>query len=182
MSAKDTATERPSRRLERARTDAARIAREATSEDVTGGETLAELAADLGVAQSRLSAYRDPEHSACIKLHELLLLPDASRVHVAAALLPPSHLVVDAPRGESAVDDMRAAMQLHERSARALSELLEGIADGHLTRAEGARIEGSVDALMQVLGGIRERARLAQREGVIGATGTTALRVVGGGR
>lgn len=98
-------------------------------------------------------------------------LPPRARAAFFAELVGPKVIVISAEEwiaDTSRHADLRLAATVTRSSSAAVAELLDAVADGHITRSEGVRIKASVDMLLEVLFAIRERADTAIREGVIG--------------
>lgn len=75
--------------------------------------------------------------------------------------------VVELPATSTESDDLRAIADTQREASEAITAGLLAIADGHITRSEGAKLERECDEAIARLLAVRERARLAQREGVI---------------
>ena len=110
---------------------------------------------------------------------DLLHAPEPVRLDFAQALIGEGRAVVDLPVGLSARDDLALVIRAQKETTEAINAHLAALADGRMDAAEGASLEAECDEGIAALLAIRERARLAQRERVIGLTG---LRAVGGGR
>lgn len=76
-------------------------------------ETLAQLAARMGVGESRLSALKDPQNAATIALSKIPSLPDASREVIARAILGDRYAVVRLPDVHENISDA----ELHKETA-----------------------------------------------------------------
>lgn len=98
----------------------------------------------------------------------LYRLPQAMRSAIAEDLAGPGYALVELPEATKTSDDLHALATAQRESGEAIAHGLDAMADGHLTRAEGVRVEAECDEAIAALLTIRERARLAQREGVIG--------------
>lgn len=96
-------------------------------------------------------------------------LPESVRVEVVKDLLPEQYSVTKAPpKAERGDCDYRFFAKSFRSVTEAVSVALEATSDGHLTRAEGAEIEALCDKAIGLLLTIREVAKMAQREGVVG--------------
>lgn len=78
--------------------------------------------------------------------------------------------VVALPEASSESDDLRSVAETQREAADVVAQGLEALADGHVTRSEGARLERECDEALAALLAIRELARRAQVEGVIPMT------------
>ncbi len=111
-------------------------------------------------------------------LHALLAMPSRVREYMARALLEGTGCeVVRLPESADVATDLANATRVMAEAADVVREESKALADGHKCAREGHRIERECDEAIAILLTVRERARLAQREGVIATTG---LRAVGG--
>ena len=78
--------------------------------------------------------------------------------------------VVALPSAGASGDDLRSLATAQREASEAITAALLAVADGHITRSEGAKLESECDEAIARLLAVRERARLAQREGVIPMT------------
>lgn len=108
---------------------------------------------------------------------DLLFAPGPVLVAFCKLALGAGRGVVDMPAGLDAKDDLALVIATSRETTGAVNEMLSCIADGHMTAAEGAKLEREADEAIAALLSVRERARMAQRERVLGTTG---LRAVGG--
>lgn len=74
------------------------------------------------------------------------------------------------PSAGASGDDLRSLATAQREAADVVAQGLEALADGHVTRSEGARLERECDEALAALLAIRELARRAQVEGVIPMT------------
>lgn len=127
----------------------------------------AEAAQHVGITRQTFEKSLQP--GKVMRATFLYALPIAARIEVVEDMLGESHAVVELPaphdRGEC---DMRFLAGAVRQVSDAVSTTLEHATDGHLSRSEGAEIEQRCDRAIGVLLTIRELARSAQREGVIG--------------
>jgi hypothetical protein len=127
------------------------------------------IAAGLGVSRQYLGRLADAEVDSHLSVADAAGLPDAARMELAQYIAGPGHMVAEAPAVDS---DVRAGMSLHLRALRETTEAVTShamaMADGRITRSEGASLEGECDEAIRVLLAVREVARRAQRDGVIG--------------
>jgi hypothetical protein len=135
------------------------------------------LAFWLLTTKSRVERAQSTTYPDTLPLRDVLGLPPiALRVVVDALATQLGLTVVELPTLSEMREFLSLATSAHRESAEAVAETLDAVADGHVTRAEGARIEERCDRAIAFFMRIREEARRAQREGVIG------LRAVGGTR
>ena len=127
------------------------------------------IAAGLGVSRQYLGRLADVEVDSHLSVADAAGLPDAARMELAQFIAGPGHMVAEAPVADT---NARAGMSLHMRALRETMEAVtshgDAIADGNITRAEGATIERECDEAIRVFLAVREVARRAQRDGVIG--------------
>ena len=153
--------------------EAARIVGEALDAE---GSSRAIVAAHLGVSERELGRCTSTSSGRHMPLGHVLGLPPAVVVRIAGRMVEPlGKAIVDLPKTSATSDELRALATAQRETAEAIAHGLDAMADGHMTRAEGARVEQECDEAIAALLVIRDRARLAQREGVIG------LRAVSGG-
>lgn len=126
-------------------------------------------AAQLEISTTDLARICDPTTGRAVPLEHVLGLPDDAYRVVLGALAERADLaVVSLPSAASTGDDFRTLAMAQRESADVVSRGLEALADGRMCSREGAEIETECDQAIAALLAIRERARLAQREGVIG--------------
>jgi hypothetical protein len=108
-------------------------------------------------------------------------IPAAARAAFFAEVAGEGVLVVALERWASEAgreSDLRLAATGVRASSDSAAALLDSIADGVITRAEGAKLLAAVDHAIGVLLAIRGRAQAAVREGVVGEN-VVALRATG---
>lgn len=140
------------------------------------------VAARMDIAPTELGRLVDPTSGRMFPLeHALALDVGAYRVLLEQLASRTGLAVVELPSAASTTDDLRALAVAQRETAEAIAHGLDAMADGHMTRTEGARVEKECDEAIAALLVIRERARLAQREGVIGLRAATGA-MSGGAR
>lgn len=102
---------------------------------------------------------------------DALAAPEPVRHALAQLLAGDAHVVVELPAIADASDDWRLVATAQRESGEAIAATLDAFADGRVTAAEGARLEREADEAIAALLGIRERARAARRERVVGIRG-----------
>lgn len=128
--------------------------------------TLERCADLMGKERQTLSKSLDAKW---VNLGFVRMLPDKVRKDVARDLLPEGCDVVELPAKATRGDcDYRFFARSFRTVTEAVSVSLEATSDGHVTRSEGAEIEALCDKAIGILLTIREVAKLAQREGVVG--------------
>ncbi len=127
------------------------------------------VAAQLEITPTDLARICDPTTGRAVPLEHVLGLPPDGYRSVLDQLADVAGLaVVDMPKPTTASDDYRAIAAAQRESADVVARGLEALADGHMCGREGAELAAECDEAIATLLVIRERARLAQREGVIG--------------
>lgn len=106
----------------------------------------------------------------------LYRLPLEARIPLAQDLLGPTHGIVELPGEDSAEHDLGWFARSSREVVDAVSSAIEAAADGKLTRTEGAKLEVLCDRGISILMTIRELARQATREGVVGLGSKPAAR------
>lgn len=133
----------------------------------------------VGVSRALFRRWSDVEDDAQIGVADAAGLPPEHRAALAEYIAGPGYTMAALPAVEA---DGRASMALHSRAMKAAFSLIEkhaaAISDGSVDRREGADVERACDELIREALLVREVARRAQREGVIGAE----LRAVEGGK
>lgn len=136
------------------------------------------LAAGLGCSRQLVQHWIDPERDASISVADAAALPAPIRAPLAEYVAGPGYMMAELPAADT---DGRASLALHVRALRETSEAVTAhaaaLADGRIDRSEGRDLERKCDEALRELLSVREAARRAQREGVIGVD----LRVVEGG-
>lgn len=154
-------------RIERRR-EASRVFDDAMDEAGAGNPAVALM---LDRDRRTLQAWRDPSDDKVPSLEAVIGLPSLVRMRITAYLAElDGRALVELPEAADVVCDLRAAAALQRESADVIARHLEAVADGHITRREGAELERECDELLAVVLAIRERARQARREGVVGAS------------
>jgi hypothetical protein len=122
---------------------------------------------EIGVTE--LGRLCGPTTGRRVQYEQMLRLPeDAQSVALARWASRQGKAVVDLPKPSSKGGDMRALATAQRESAEAVATTLEAISDDRIDANEGVRGERECDEAIAALLVIRERFRLAQREGVIG--------------
>jgi hypothetical protein len=145
------------------------------------GVAVREAGALIGVDEKLVRRWLDPHEGQSVSVADLAALPIEVRIAVVRADLLPGHVIVrETSPSDAGAASIAAHVAAQRETSEALTAHLEAIADGHITRAEGASLERELDEAIARLVALREHARQAQREGVIGVDGVARLRVVGG--
>lgn len=136
------------------------------------------VAAANGVSRQLLGQWADPERDAAISVADAAGLPADGRMALAEYVAGEGFMVAPLPAAESC----RAGIELHVRvlteTTQAVTAHAVAIADGRVDRREGAELECEIDEAIRALLTLRECARQAQREGVVGV----ALHAIAGGK
>lgn len=139
------------------------------------GENITQIALNVGVSDNTIDGWRREEKSLHISVADAAAMPLAIRLELCRFIMGEGYDVTEIP----VLGDIRAELALaieHQRDASTVTtEHLDAIKDGKIDRAEGARVETACDRLIRSTLAVREVARQARREGVIGCD----LRVVG---
>ncbi len=134
------------------------------------------VAAKMEVTVTELSRVTDPMSGRMFPLEHALALDERAYRRFVGDLAARAGLaVVDLPKPSAVSDELRALATAQRETSQAIAHGLEAWADGHMCCAEGVRVEQECDEAIAALLVIRERARVAKREGVVG------LRAVVGG-
>ena len=108
--------------------------------------------------------------------HAILAMPKKVRKPMAEGLLDGTGCaVVELPAAADAATDLSCASKVMTEVADVLQAHSEALRDGHICAREGRVIEDECTEAIAALLTVRERARQAQREGVIGTTGRRAV-------
>lgn len=137
----------------------------------------AELAGATGTSARQVRRWADPDAKGTLPLSVQLGLPDDARIYLAAALLDGTdHEVARSVGGDDcgAVSDFRRVLHAQREANDAVTCAMDVMEDGLVTRGEGVKLERECNEGIRALIGLRERARLAQREGVMATTGFDA--------
>jgi hypothetical protein len=140
-------------------------------DNAIGASTTARLvvAAQCEISPADLARICDPTTGRAVPLEHVLGLPDdAYRVVVDKLAQRAGLALVDMPKAGEMGDDFRAIAAAQRESADVVARGLDALADGRMCAREGAELAAECDEAIAALLAIRERARLAQREGVIG--------------
>lgn len=126
------------------------------------------IAAELEISATDLGRICDPTKGRAVPLEHVLGLPDDARRALLTTLADREGLaLVEMPKALVATDDLRLLCEAQREASDVVTRGIEACADGHMTRTEGAEIERECDEAIAALLAVRERARLAKREGVI---------------
>ena len=130
-----------------------------------------------GSSKSRIERAQSVTHPDTLSLRDLMSAPPELQLvvlqHLAAKL---GLAVVEFPDTPSVPASLELAAKTHRESSEAVASLLDGLADGHLTREEGADLAPKARRAAASALALEQVGLTAMREGVIG------LRVVGGTR
>lgn len=130
------------------------------------------VAAHLGLSSTELKRCCSPSSGRHLSLADAAGLPPAvlRRVldHLADTL---GCVVVDLPEAMPSSSDLHLLATAQRKSAEAVAAGLDAIADGHVTRSEGADLRAACRSAIRCLVGVDQIAGLAVREGVAGVRG-----------
>lgn len=133
---------------------------------VLASTPLSEVARHAGMSRDQLSDVRDGERR--LRMEEWLDFPPDARDEMMRVLGEVAGRAwVDAPPPAPAADDLRAAAVAVRAAERVLEERLDSVGS-YLDRQGGAALEAACDELVRRVMAVREFARLAKREGVVG--------------
>lgn len=131
----------------------------------------------VGSSKSRIERAQSVTHPDTLPLRDLMSAPPELQLvvlqHLAAKL---GLAVVELPAATDLSSSLELAAKAQQESGEAVAALLRGLADGHLTREEGAELAREAREAVSANLALEQLGLAAQREGVIG------LRVVGGAR
>jgi hypothetical protein len=130
--------------------------------------TRAQLAAGIDCSPARLAQMVDAGDDATICVARAALLPDPARVAVAQYVAGERFAVVELPHVETGREAIVEALAAQRETSEALAAHLVAIADGIVTRDEGARLVREVDEAIRELMRLRALGEAAVREGVVG--------------
>lgn len=141
------------------------------------GTNVAALALTLGVSATRIGEWRAPEQDRHLSVADASRLPPLVRLVIAEHVAGPGYVVAELPAADAHVsDDLALAARTQRETAEAVAKHLTAIADGRYDRAEGVELEREVNEAIAALLTVRETARRAIREGVVGANVTPLRR------
>lgn len=126
----------------------------------------AEAAQHIGVSRQTFEKTLEP--GKVMRATWLFLLPIAARIELVREVLGETHDVVELPARTRAPSDLALVADAQRETGEAVACALRALGAGHLGRAEGAALERECDEAIAVLLTVRELARTAQREGVVG--------------
>jgi hypothetical protein len=130
------------------------------------------VAAQFEVSRQDIDKICDPTTGRAVPLDHVLGLKDVDPASYRKALdlmaARDGLVVTDLPSAGEMGDDFRAIAAAQRESADVVARGLDALADGRMCAREGAELAAECDEAIAALLAIRERARLAQREGVIG--------------
>jgi len=129
--------------------------------------TQAAIAETLGVSETMVAEWCKPEKPRAITVADAARLPEPARMAMAIEVAGPGHAVGKLPAAASSGDDLRAIANVQRECADVVARHLDAMADGRLSRAEGAELEREVDQAIAALLAVKLRAQQAQRELVI---------------
>jgi hypothetical protein len=127
----------------------------------------------IGMASAHLTECAKPGGAKHLHVADAPALPLPVALDIARYIAGDAYAVIALPTGETTdvASDLLLAAAAQRESSDAISALLMGVADGHLDSREGAKLEREADEAIRALLAVREVARRAQRERVIGTTG-----------
>jgi hypothetical protein len=122
----------------------------------------------LGIARQSLDRMLAADGDKQLSVADLIAGPKPVRRAVVAEIIDDDEMVVSLPDVSDDADDLALIMAAQKESAEVISTHLAALRDGRMCRAEGATLEREADEAIAALLVVRERARQAQREVVIG--------------
>jgi hypothetical protein len=135
------------------------------------------LAFFVGSSKSRIERAQSLTHPDTLPLRDLMSAPRALQLVVLQHLASKLGLaLVELPAATDLSSSLELAAKAQQESGEAVASLLRGLADGHLTRDEGAELAREAREAVSANLALEQVGLAAMREGVIG------LRVVGGTR
>lgn len=127
-------------------------------------------ALNTGVSRTLVRQWADAESDTQIGVADAAGLGPLQRMPLAEYVAGPGYMMAELPACE---ETARAGIELHVRVLRETTEVVTAhaiaISDGRVDRREGAVLEREIDDAIRALLTLRECARQAQREGVVGA-------------
>lgn len=165
----------PSVAREQRRVDVARILAQGLLDTRTSNVAAADR---IGMADTHLAECAKPGGSKHLHAADAAALPLPVALDVARYIAGDAHEVIALPTGDAtdAATDLVLAAKTQRETSDVIAALLTGVADGHLDASEGKTLEREADEAIRALLAVRELARRAQRERVVGVSG--GLRVV----
>lgn len=141
-----------------------------------GDVTQDDLADESGTTQQKVSHWLSPKSALLPSIARVRLFPkEMARRSLSWAGEPHNLAVVEMPKVVGTADELRAIATAQRETSEAIAHGLDAMADGHITPAEGARLEKECDEAIAAFLVIRERARIAKAQGAF------VLRSVPGG-
>ncbi len=125
------------------------------------------FAVTLGITRQRVDQMFGLDDDAQISVADACALPEPIRRALAAELIGEGAFIAELPLSDASSTDLALIAKTQRHTARAVCTALEGLADGHITAAEGADLERDCNAAIASLLTTRELGRRAQRERVV---------------
>lgn len=146
--------------------EAAKVVRSAIDAE---GTNHAITAAWIGLSITQFKCSLSPTSGRLLSLADTAGLPPAVLRRVVSWLADSlGCAVVDLPESSDEPVSVRMLAEMSRETGAVVADALEAVADGHVTRSEGCQIEGKIDHAVSQLLALRNLARQAQREGVVG--------------
>jgi hypothetical protein len=159
---RSTAHVSPEEALRRGRKDAAFATATALSKT---GETREETAAALDCSASRISAFVDAESGATMCIARARMLPPSAARVIAEYVAGPAHMVIERPNGAEL--DLKSIATAQRSTSGLVTELLEALADGHMSASEARKLRPLVTAVVENAQAVLAACDMAERERVI---------------
>lgn len=134
------------------------------------------VAATIGLSRQRIDQMIALDDEAQLSVADAMAMPQPIRHALATDLIGDGHMIAALPAAASDSSDLDLVMRAQKESADVIAAHLAALRDGRMCRAEGVELEREVDEAIAALLSVRERARQAQREVVIGVTGLRAVK------
>jgi len=126
------------------------------------------FALTVGVSRQRVDQWMALDHDANMPAALISFLPKPMRLAAMHEMMSADEAITDLPVATEAADDWRLVASAQRETGQAITAMCDAVADGRITATEGASLERECTEGIASLLGIRERARAAQRERVIG--------------
>lgn len=127
------------------------------------------VALTLGVTHQRIDQVCALDDDAQLSFAAACAYPEPIRDALGQMLVGEGKAIVSLPLADRvhAADDMTLVGKLQRDTSWAVSVLIDVLADGHITAAEGAKLEEACNAALAPILTARELGRRAQRERVV---------------
>jgi hypothetical protein len=134
------------------------------------------VAATIGVTRQRIDQWLALDDDAQVSVADAMSLPQPMRMAAAQLIAGDGYMLAALPDIGDSSSDLDLVMRAQKESGDVIATHLAALRDGRMCRAEGAQLEREADEAIAALLTVRERARQAQREVVLGVTGLRAVK------